>query len=1194
MAATNRTAVLVFVAILLILSAAATWWLLTGESGSRFDGPRTSDGGASAVADREDVDSIDDPIDDAGDALVPASGADARASVASDAAEGTPADGEAGFTVSGRIALPPGTPADEIAVVVALAERADLDRLDDLAPDFERLWRSLVEASDAPDAQHEARAPAGDAVRGAVRATSAGDFELAVEGGAPVHVVTLGRYVYALGSKRVEPEDADDVRLSVELGAWLTGHLVPPTGSADPADIEVSLVPDTLGGFDVAAMTVYGHRRDASTDGEGAFEIRGVPALGAYALYARPESYASFYEGELQLEPGRHLALRIALDLGATVRGVVVDTSDAPVPDAVVSARWTGGVGRVSGRLRATTSAADGTFELVRVGAGSVELRANAEGRLDVRQRVDGELAVGDVVDGLRLVLGRGGAIRGRVEYVDGTPAAEAEVLAELDVATATASGGMGMGMGLEDARGGTSACAEDGTFAISGVSEHPFRLVAEVRAPREEPSDGAATEAETAQAPPVAWRATKTDVRPSDTEHVLVLERLFELTGRVVDANTAEPVTDFRVRLMLEGSGGAFNIGAQRRDEAFDAAEDGLFGVHELDPGTWSVVAAADGYADSAPVVVDLPQEDGARIEIALRPAASAAGVVVDPFGAPVAGATIAPKLGLAERIEAQSMGTARTVFSESDGTFVLDGLAAGSLALEADHPDLAPSATVAVDLEPGTRKEGIVLTLREGGVLTGEVFGADGAPASGLLVSVQLTPDYARQHLVESDDDGRFRFERLAPGTWQVTAMPNTMRSGESPDPAQRGELFGQLKMATADVVDGETTHVVLGAPPSDPVTFTGVVLRAGEPVAGAMVSIVPETDGDAMGAMRLQVTDEAGRFATQLDAPAPLLLSVQSEFEGGVQNTVEFIELVPVGASEHAVVLELPGGSISGTVRDADGRAIPRARVSVEVRGGVRLGHLTGGNHVETATDEEGRYRATDLRAGEYAVSAGGASLVGMLGSVPTGGRVVRRGVNVGEDEAVTGIDLELPAAVELVGRVVDGSGAPVAGASVYVRRDDGSIVDRMTFVESDDAGRFRYSGLASGSYGVHARRGDRTSAEIGPVAIDEDRRGDVELVLAAGTLLSVKVVDPRSDDTRGVSVSVRDESEREYAGLFSLGELMQEMGAWFSTEAQRVGPVPPGTYTVTATHADGRSRDRRVVVDGGERTVVVRLR
>src|SRR5262249_36512626 len=148
---------------------------------------------------------------------------------------------------------------------------------------------------------------------------------------------------------------------------------------------------------------------------------------------------------------------------------------------------------------------------------------------------------------------------------------------------------------------------------------------------------------------------------------------------------------------------------------------------------------------------------------------------------------------------------------------------------------------------LSVGQKFTGAQIVLRDGGVLTGEVFGEGGRPASGLLVQATQMKDFESQ-MTFSDGDGGFRIEHLLPGSWQVVAMPTPADREASADDGKdaaggMADMISKMKTAVVTIVENEETHIVLGAPPKDPVEVHGTVTHAGEPMEGAMLTFLAE---------------------------------------------------------------------------------------------------------------------------------------------------------------------------------------------------------------------------------------------------------------------------------------------------------------------------------------------------------------
>jgi len=582
----------------------------------------------------------------------------------------------------------------------------------------------------------------------------------------------------------------------------------------------------------------------------------------------------------------------------------------------------------------------------------------------------------------------------------------------------------------------------------------------------------------------------------------------------------------------------------------------------------------------------------EGRELLFVLEPAASVSGTVLDNFGTPIGGATVTRQVPLAEAIVNRGREPVSTT-SDARGRFHLGGLDPGGHALLARREGFAASEPVPVELVAGGVVEDVVLELRLGGLLTGEVFDDEGEPAPGRMVIVRSNGDPLDQRLLPTDASGEFRVEHLEPGGYQVIATVNFMTEDlDTSDSGGLGELLGSMKMTAADIVEGEETHVVLGAPPEDPVTLVGRVVHAGEPVPGVMVSLIPE-EGRGLGEMKLRTADAEGAFTVELERRGPYLVTVQKVVGAGMQNSIEFHETIPAEGERHELVLGLPVGRISGRIVGPDGKPVADCRVTLGSEGGVPLGSLLGGNYADLTSDATGRYDIPYLRPGTYSVSAGGVVLGGMLGEGSSLGRVVRAGLRVGEGEWLDDVDFELEEPGELAGRVFSLEGTPAAGAAVFVRDEAGRLLERFSMVVTDAAGSFTYPGLAPGSYTFTAMHGSDVSPPSEHIRVTSGGRGEGRVTLEGGTMLEIEVVDKSGEEVRA-RVSVLDEDERELAGMLSLPEIQARLGEGLAQDALRVGPLSPGKYRVSAILEDGRESYKRVTLSGDRETRKVVLR
>jgi hypothetical protein len=1100
------------------------------------------------------------------------------------------------------VVAPPGSPGDEVVEVVATTLDVGAGRVLG-ALDIERESDALS-AVEAQFIEREPEEDRFDVLRSSIvqrvlaERGADGDFhaELALPAGRDFWLLAFGNHLRTPQPTAVPRDHSRPVRLEPELGAALELVLLGADDGAasgaegrrfELADQRVSVRRDDEGAAFMNPGASDGQRgqrvrQDRRTDQAGRVRVRALPARTDLVLVVWPDVAAPVRRRVPGLAPGETRVIEVALSAGATVSGVVTDPAGAAAPGARVLVLRRGQMfGFDDVVVREGVADEGGRFTVGGLPEG--KLIARAEHDLWLQSLPASLEVLGQTSPAaLTLALRPGRSIQGFLHRADGGPVTGVEVRARFDAGHLAGPQALGANSGAR----GRGVADAGGAFVIAGLGAGPFVVEAEAPAP-------ASGDAADAVAP---LRARLDGVKPGSNGVVLTLRPPLALAGRVVDEAGA-PVGDVEVAL-LRVTDGALCPFDQARHTTRTDAELGTFRCEGLLAGKYEAIVRTVTHVTLAPVAATLP-EDGARdLELVAHRTATARGIVRAPNGGTVADARVHVEESQPEWMRTfQKRGKPIETTAADDGTFELLGIPPGEVSLGAKSSEWARASKVPLTLTSGEVREDVVLVMSNGGSLTGEVFDDEGKPAAGRLVQVQKM-DASAQRQASTDAAGTFSVEHVEPGKYQVIAI-DVARMGESGQ-TKSGEgldvsgMMSAMKMASVDIVDGEVTHVVLGAPPSDPVRVTGNVTRAGAGVDGAIVSFLP-AGPNLYERMKIVSTDATGAYSLVLDEPGDYVVAVQRQTGGiGQQSTVEFRAVVPEG-EESRHDFELPGGRIAGRVVDGEGRPVAGARVSLTTSGGVRTDQLMGGNSAEIATDGDGRFVLEGLRPGTFRVAAGGASLFGSGGSGGSAlGRVTRSGLVLGENEALEGLELRLPAPGSLEVTVRGTDGAPRPGVTVFVRDAEGVPLEAMSFLQTSDQGRVVVEGLAPGRYTVSARGKGEAAGDGAPVTVREGQKAETALTLEAGTVLRIRLDVRGEGEVPPATIRVLDGEGREVTGMLGLEDLqMLYMDGAYSRTEHRLGPVPAGRYTVHASGA-GLSGERRLTLRGeAERTLTLTL-
>ena len=224
-------------------------------------------------------------------------------------------------------------------------------------------------------------------------------------------------------------------------------------------------------------------------------------------------------------------------------------------------------------------------------------------------------------------------------------------------------------------------------------------------------------------------------------------------LSGRVTE--TGLPLAGARLRLEPAEVDPARPARLDTRTDA-----DGRYGLTSVPPGAYRLQVRHYSRSNVFESALEMPA-GGRELDLDL-PLAVIQGQVLDPYGAPLAG------------IRVRTAGSAGAgALSQPDGRYVLRGVPSDvDLLVVASGRGFQPGASAVVRLTANEVRSGVDLALWRGADLNVLVRGAEGGrPSWRVQASYAAPPGDASSILeLQTDNDGRVRFDALAPGRWLV----------------------------------------------------------------------------------------------------------------------------------------------------------------------------------------------------------------------------------------------------------------------------------------------------------------------------------------------------------------------------------------------------------------------------------------
>lgn len=899
----------------------------------------------------------------------------------------------------------------------------------------------------------------------------------------------------AQSDEKPEPGEAAAAEESEGPKGGLRGMVMTPLG-APAADAAVYLSPNDRNDFGAMLLALGrdGELPDSvlqvKTDENGRYHFSKVPAAKTHVLTVdHPEfvratlnDVSARAEEERELDP-------ITLEPGGSVTGRVVDVDGRGVSTAQVTYQPVRSQMTIIGLSdsavsippRSTETDDAGFFELRGIEPGTHRMSASAEDLLDgLSDPV--ALEANARVDNVTIELDTGVSITGQILSPKGQPVADAKVRINRRF-----DGGFSFDPDQSPTnifRSRETMSDASGRFAFRALHPGTYDVTASAEG-----------------------FATVREERVTAGEGPLVLELATpgRVIGIVTDATTGQPVTEFQAELAKESSG------PRRRRSGDDSqkfeAKDGRFAIEDVEPGTYHLKVVSPRHASFqyGPFEVESGR---ATLEIPcpLAPASQLRGIVLSSEdGRPVAGAKVALRpvrqqqsgrqirmggTGSAEFVLAEinegspgspfMVGAGETVTTDAEGRFAFERLDPDEYRLSVSAKQYCEHVQDLLQVVRGQQQDDLEIELDRAGSLVAWALASDGSTKAGLRIELTGPLSEGREKTTESTNaDGEARFENLVPGEYRA-------QIGKS---GNRGFTFTFAGGDQNTPLEGEPVQIVAGETTEIELEWEGVrlvrgrVIERGQPVQGATVTLKPKAQTFFFGGPSAK-TDSRGEFLLENVNPGDYTISAAKS-----SMPVPVEQPLLVGEKLETVVeIVLATSAISGRVTDEDGDPVANARIMVRPKkeessgpdrtetstisyavssddGGFFMS--TGGGSQMVRTDANGEYRAENVPAGSYVVSA-------MRTGYITGESEV---VQVKDEELVEGIDIELQPGGTISGRIVDsgtGDGISFASITIETLAKDGEAPSEARTTMSQNDGKFTQSGLAPGRYRLTVRQ------------------------------------------------------------------------------------------------------------------------
>ena len=600
--------------------------------------------------------------------------------------------------------------------------------------------------------------------------------------------------------------------------AWTIGGIIVDSDGKPIPNVRIILQLQMTGGQIVVSDRIW-------SNSKGIWKFESVPeSMNAVTAQISDPKFVpenpTLNRDEFIVEPGHDPTAKITLKAGLTVTGKVTDEGGKPIVKALVRTNF-------NNETRTAFTDKKGVYHLEGCGAGSARIMASAKGRAPDLQ----ETEIGPDLGPIDFRLKPGNTIRVRILDEDGHPVPKAAIY-------------------FQQWRGRFDSFVFDNAprqTDVDGIWEWKEAPADEVLANISRPN---------------GMTLSNRPLSPRKEEYVFRVPKALVISGKVVDAETHQPIKGFR---LMSG----YNWMGQQvvwEQENQPAPESTYQISRSYENGANLVRVEADGYMPA--ISREIKSDEGkVTIDFELSKGKTVSATILTPDGAPAAQAKVAlpgpgeqvsifggdlrdqggenanlPGLifGLVRQARQGRQGLAAVHQTDKEGKFRAEAKNSNCWIVVthatgyAELPGMPNSNPRIIKLKPWARIEGTLQVARQ--------------PKANTQISTfrmqsffgQNSPQVMAQSVQKTDAHGRFMMDRVVPGQQQVSAV----RTNGPSD----AETTSNMTI-TASCPAGKSTQVDLGA--------------AGRPVIGQLRKPPDALSVDQLSSTQIWVGQAGGRM-------------------------------------------------------------------------------------------------------------------------------------------------------------------------------------------------------------------------------------------------------------------------------------------------------------------------------------------